>query len=93
VRQGLVDSAPDCCTAILGSIPPPGIPIPRKTSAESPAQIADDLRSAGRTTPAKNLVKYCTVKLEKNKLKGARKAQIIKKIHYRVPGRHKLEKK
>jgi hypothetical protein len=38
VQRGLVDSALDCCKAVLGSIPPPGT-VPQKTSAGSPAQM------------------------------------------------------
>jgi hypothetical protein len=45
VRRGLVYSEQNCCTSVLGSIPPPGTPslgtLLRKPSA-------DDLRSAGK---------------------------------------------
>ncbi len=71
VRRGLVDSAPDCYTAVPGSIPPPGTP-PSENFCRKPS--ADDLLSAGRK-PQRRIfnedesckILYC--KSRKNKLK------------------------
>ncbi len=51
-QRGLVDSALDCCTAVPGLIPAPGTP-PTENFSRKPS--AEDLLSAGRTTPAKKI--------------------------------------
>ncbi len=69
VRQGSVDSAPDCCTAVPGSIPlawhPPSLgkllqKVPRRLFAQRRKNHHSE-----ENLMRMNLAKYCTIKVEK----------------------------
>jgi hypothetical protein len=80
VQLGLADSALDCCTAVPDSIPPPGTPPSEKLQQEAQRRRFAQRRKkhpGEENLMRMNLVKYCTVKVEKINLKECREGHQI----------------